>query len=121
MPLSYSIDEKTGVLHWKAVGSTTEEEWEKVVPEVLDLMVKKKPLRTLFDHSEHESLLGSEKMLKLMDRIPTARLGNPRWAILVKDTLHYGVSRQFEQLCELRGLSVRVFKDRGEAEEWLLA
>jgi hypothetical protein len=120
MPLSYRIDAETGILHWKARGIMTEEELEHTVPEILSLMKERKSLDSLFDYSENNTPISSEGLQKVVSIVKAIDVGAPSWAIVVGDTLQYGIARQFQGYCELHGLDVQVFMDREEAEAWLL-
>jgi len=42
-----------------------------------------------------------------------------RTALLVHDEAQYGLGRMFQILADLRGAEVAVFKDEGDALEWL--
>lgn len=46
--------------------------------------------------------------------------GNARLAVLVGDDLHYGIIRTYEALGVTPNLELRVFRDEGEATDWLL-
>lgn len=57
------------------------------------------------------------RMVEFIDR-HRKRAGGCRWAILVEDESSFGMGRMAEQLssCEF---SIRTFRDRAKAEEWL--
>ena len=58
-----------------------------------------------------------QEMMALLELFGT--MGFLGVALVVVQTHHYGMARQMEVFAEEAGHSVRVFKDRAEAEAWI--
>ncbi len=121
MPITYEIDDSTGVIHETWSGEIQAEEleahWSAYLadPRVLASRC------TLVDLRRATIRFKGEELLHAIERLVQPALGELRWrtAILVEDPLQFGISRQYQAFAELYSEDA-IFRDRDQAQAWLL-
>lgn len=121
MPVHYTIDSARGVVVVEMIGSVG-------APEVLAFLERlageptfQPGMPLLIDCGRLVSpptVAGSETVARGLARM-THRFAGTRCAVLVRDALMYGATRQFAALAAPAGFDVRPFLEASAAREWL--
>ena len=122
MPISYSIDHQKGYITERWSGDIAAADlsayWRQYLtdPEVLALR------RTLVDMRQCRILFSGEELSNLVHGIVLPIIKDADWktAIVVKDSVQFGVSRQYHVFAETYSRDA-IFDDAEAALKWLLA
>jgi hypothetical protein len=121
MAYSFRIDTVQGVVLFKATGKFSDEEMLNCIENVVaDPAFKPEfnHLADLRDVDEFEPRSTEIRTRAYRDH-DSVRLNASRIAIVSSSDLVYALSRMYATLMEGASVSVRVFKDIGEARKWL--
>lgn len=103
-----------------ARGRLTLDEVRRVHAEVLADPRMVPGVRILADNREMQGAFSAGELRTIArDMVPFSERGIETIAIVCTSTLHYGVARMFSAFAEPFNLHVGVFRDYGEAEQWL--
>jgi hypothetical protein len=122
MPIAYKIDSKLGIVFadWRGAVTANEiaEYWTELVADKEALACG----RTIADISCCEMRFTGEELRSLAERIlePAIRGKNWKTAVIIKDPVHYGVTRQYEMYSE-GFMNTNVFYSAVLAHKWVLS
>jgi hypothetical protein len=121
MPIHYQIDVERGMLYVTASGDTTQAERLAAMQAWLTDPDFRPGLQTLADFSESTNVPSLSELEEIVGYIRNRAdvIGQKKIAIVASRAVSFGVARQFGALAPGPLLTVRVFKDRGEALAWL--
>ena len=123
MPFTYRIDEDARTLHIRAEGSVTQAERVAAIRAWLADPKYVACVDALCDFSAADSTPELSELREvialLSEQLPPA--GPRKLAVIAPKPVTFGVARVFEDLVRLEGLPIRVkvFFERGLAEQWL--
>jgi hypothetical protein len=120
MPLSYHVDEESGILYWNADGVDSETEWNEQGRQAIGLLNSTPGLRALIDHRSHQPTTSNSFIKTVISWIdPVEAEVDAKWALVVSSEVNYGIARMASTYCELKGIQVKIFTDPESAEIWL--
>jgi len=118
MPLEYSIDADSHIMHLTASGSTARKEWMDIF-----LEIKRDPRRRadtpyLLDYSHHQSPVPMDYVWAIGQRVEP-RPEPLKWAFIIAPGTSDEQIKKFEVIVNAKNIQIRVFSDLGEGREWL--
>jgi hypothetical protein len=118
MPVSYSIDPAQGLVTNVGTGVLTDADMRETQQRMIADADFRSTYSQLFDLTDvTEVRLTSSYLREMADA--TAFAPSSRRALVVTQTLLYGLSRMFQAFLGDQGEAFRVFRSRAEAESWL--
>lgn len=121
MPVSYRIDADLRRVIATVTGIVTIEEMLDALLAVTDDPTYEPGFDIYSDHREIEQSLGTGQVMQLAGHLErlAAKVAGARWAIVTTAPASYGMMRLFSVHAEQIPMSVSVFRETAEAEEWL--
>jgi hypothetical protein len=123
MPIEVRIDETLRLVRLKASGELTLRDLVEAIEPMLQASGFEPDMPQLLDlGSVERSGITADQMRSLVEvfakEVP--RVGSGRVAVFAPRPVIFGLSRMYEALSEELPMRLRVFRDRDEAEAWLL-
>ena len=117
MPVSWQI--RNGLVRLESDEAATFEEWRDAVDAAIADPAFRAGMGIIHDWRKHANALPTAEVSKRSEYLArnAARFGRTRWALLVDNSVGYGMGRMAETLTG-SGAVVRVFRDPVEAEAW---
>jgi hypothetical protein len=118
-PLSVEFDLERRLAEVVYEAQPSFEQWQAIVESILHDSRFQSGFGILLDRRGIDKPASSAYMLRLIQFVDQSSKGNVvRWAILTSDVASFGMGRMAEQLAQAG--TIRTFKDRREAELWLV-
>ncbi len=122
MPITTSLDEKTGLRTYDVTGETTPADFKDTVSAIYDQPDYVPASSSLWDlRKATDSSFSVLGLRAIVDAVSTHRMETmgSRVALVVRTSRVFGLARMFEQMMKARTpVEVMVFRDRDEAEIW---
>jgi len=121
MPITYTIDEKSGVILESWQGTITADDlaayWRGLLADPAAMALR----RTVADLRRSRLAFSGAELMQLVDEIATPRLAGSSWktAIIVDTPDQFGVSRQYQVYAEHYSRDA-IFHDPDAALRWVL-
>ena len=121
MPHSTKLDSELGVVVIRYHGAIDLEEFRHVLDELKMLPGRRPGLKLLSDFRASETPQSGDEIRPLAEYArPTHQAyGATKWAHIAPNTLTYGLVRMYAALTQEAPVTVQVFKDVGEVDDWL--
>ncbi|MFP4054487.1 MAG: hypothetical protein ACLFV7_11570 [Phycisphaerae bacterium] len=122
MSIDLQYNDNLGILYATCYPPMALEEFEDALKRIVDSDEHPPDVPTLWDTRQvrwknaHRGSL--KQMIAIREGFPCR--GKARLAILVAGDLGFGMSRMYEAFSHDLPQSIRVFRDQGKAEDWLL-
>lgn len=120
MPIAYVLSADKAVIYENWTGDITAEElrdyWTTYLQDLEVMTIR----RTLVDLREAHIRFNGAQLSGLISAVVVPALQGKDWisALLVGESVHFGVSRQYQVFAELYSRDA-IFDDADKAEEWL--
>jgi len=124
MSVEFTYDEEHNILYTRFFGVVINDDMRDQAKAVAADPRIKTGVRELVDLAGVEEIQGSSSSLEdniRIDRAHSEKLAGMRTAIVASTDLMFGFARMYQTLAELQGspLTVEVFRNVGDAREWL--
>jgi hypothetical protein len=119
MPVSWTISE--GLAYFTSYEHGTLEEWMRSVDALLADPDYTPGMGVLHDRRRIANSPSSQEVSAAVAFIEAraSAVGNARWALVASSTAGYGMDRMAQMLLQGTSVTLRVFHELGEAEDWV--
>jgi hypothetical protein len=121
MPADLRYDKERNILHVILNGSITIDDFIEIMDSITHAEEFPADVPTLWDLREVDARNADSDMIEQVIGVRTrySERGKTKLALLASSELAFGLSRMYEALSFDLPQTIGVFRDRGEAEQWL--
>ena len=122
MPFELQFNRQTKLLHCRVEGKIYKEDLEQALNEIVTSPDYAPDVDTIWDVFEVDLASVDKDLLTafidIRERFP--QRGEARVAIVGNEDLTFGLARMYSGMSSLMAQKIRVFRDIGSAEDWLM-
>ncbi len=122
MPIRFNFNPDTGLIHGEFSGVVTAHEFEEMLRELCEADSFPPDCDAVWDCRDIDFRATDREFLNTLIgiRADFPQRGGARLAMIASQDLGFGLTRMFEALSEHLPQTLRVFRTKEDAEQWLL-